>query len=48
MRCPALEYLVRDFDEQDSNILKINWRRGLLRVWLLLSGRMDHGAGSFI
>jgi hypothetical protein len=27
----------RDFDEQDSNILKINWRRGLLRVWLLLS-----------
>jgi hypothetical protein len=27
----------RDFDEQDTNVLKVNWRRGLLRVWLLLS-----------
>jgi hypothetical protein len=27
----------REFDEQDSNVLKVNWRRGLLRVWLLLS-----------
>lgn len=26
----------REFDEQD-NVLQVNWRRGLLRVWLLLS-----------
>src|SRR5262245_61487748 len=27
----------RDLDEQDTNVLKVNWRRGLLHEWLLLS-----------
>jgi hypothetical protein len=27
----------RGSDEQANNIAQINWRRGLLRVWLLLS-----------
>ncbi|MGA7330652.1 MAG: hypothetical protein WBX77_02890, partial [Pseudolabrys sp.] len=27
----------REFDEQESNALQVNWRRGLMRVWVLLS-----------
>ena len=27
----------RDSDEQTNRVMQVNWRRGLLRVWLLLS-----------
>jgi hypothetical protein len=27
----------RDSDEQANKVTQVNWRRGLLRVWLLLS-----------
>ena len=27
----------RDSDEQTNRAMQVNWRRGLLRVWLLLS-----------
>ena len=27
----------RDSDEQTNKVTQVNWRRGLLRIWLLLS-----------
>ena len=27
----------RDSDEQANKVMQVNWRRGLVRVWLLLS-----------
>ena len=35
----------RDFHEQAKKVMQVNWRRGLLRVWLLLSRRVDYGVG---
>ena len=35
----------RDSDEQANKVMQVNWRRGLLRVWLLLIRRMDYGVG---
>ena len=34
---PRFGFPRRDFDERANNVMQVNWRRGLLRVWLLLS-----------
>lgn len=34
---PRFGFPRREFDERTNAVSQINWRRGLLRVWLLLS-----------